>query len=174
MESKEVKQEKKPERWTGEPGLVLFVCTGNTCRSPMAAALFNRIAQERDWSWRAVSAGMAAQTGDGATPQAVTVMAEQGIEINEHRSQPLTADLLAAAALVVLMTQGHKQRLAQLAPAYQDKLVAFGELTGADVEDPFAGSLDTYRRVAVQLSQGMEKIENFLRQMTGNYPSRVE
>lgn len=128
--------------------MLLCVCTGNTCRSPMAAALLRR---ELDKAGRpdirVESAGLAAD-GSPATPQAVAVMAEWGVDISAHRSRPVTAELLQNADRVLVMTPAHQRFLVSVGLPAHRILVP-----DPPVPDPFGGDLDEYRRTRDALEQ---------------------
>ncbi|MDD2233385.1 MAG: low molecular weight protein arginine phosphatase [Desulfitobacteriaceae bacterium] len=131
---------------------MLFVCTGNTCRSPMAEGLAKVILGEEKELY---SAGLAAGEGMTASAQAITVMNEMGIDINEHRSQMITEELLDWVDWVIPMTQAHERRINQLFPQYKAKvryLGAWGE-QGCDISDPWGGSVESYRKSAQMISE---------------------
>ena len=140
--------------------LFLFVCTGNTCRSPMAAALFAREAAAllgctpAELPRRGVlvqSAGIAAEGGDAASDGALQVMAELGIDLGGHRSQTTSATLLESAARVFAMTGSHRDRLIRAYPQWADRVQVLAP-DGRDVQDPFLGTAAHYRaaRDAIQ------------------------
>lgn len=101
---------------------ILFVCTGNTCRSPMAAAVL----KARMPDVHVQSAGIFAYNGQPAATQAVTVLAEAGIPL-EHKSQSISPEILEWADLVLTMTTSHKQALIIDHPDYQDKYFTLKE-----------------------------------------------
>ena len=89
------------------PKKVLFVCTANVCRSPMAEAIFNALAEERRLAWRAESAGVAALVDEDITPNARAALDEVGIYTGEHRARQVSEAMLAGADLVLAMNQRH-------------------------------------------------------------------
>ena len=127
---------------------ILFVCTGNTCRSPMAAVLINKIAIDRNLDVRIESAGIYAADGDSASTQAIEVMKEYGIDLSEHRSKRISEDLIAASSLILTMTLGQKMYFGG-----NPKVFTLSEYAGFDYEiaDPFGGSVEDYRKTAQQI-----------------------
>src|SRR3974390_196386 len=95
---------------------VLFVCTGNVCRSPMAEGLFRAAIQGRD-SYRVLSAGLGAMDGQPPSPHAVQAVKELGIDISNLRSRMLTPDLVQQADYIFGMTHSHIDTVAMLYPA---------------------------------------------------------
>jgi protein-tyrosine phosphatase len=87
--------------------IILFVCTANVCRSPMAAAIFNALAEERELPWRAASAGVAALEGEGITPNACAALEEVAIYPKEHSARQVSEAILEEAELVFVMSPGH-------------------------------------------------------------------
>lgn len=137
---------------------ILFVCTGNTCRSPMAAALFNAVKPPKDRrpavTWHAESAGLAALAGAPPTAEAVEVLRELGLDHTDHRARSIDPALLAAADLVVTMTEAQRDHLRRLAPDAAEHIRSLAEASGlpGDVDDPFGGDVDRYRETRKQLS----------------------
>ncbi len=127
---------------------LLFVCTGNTCRSPMAAALWRKMGGE------AASAGLSAPSGAPASDNALEVMAAEGIDLSPHRSRPVTEDLVLRADLVYGMTEAHALRLQARFPAYADRVRAMP----VEVPDPYGGSPEDYRSAARRIREALEII----------------
>ncbi|HEX9074262.1 MAG TPA: low molecular weight protein arginine phosphatase [Anaerolineae bacterium] len=149
---------------------VLFVCTGNVCRSPMAAALFNRRARragEHD-QFTARSMGTWSVDGQPASGFAINMMAERGLDLRTHRARTLTRQDLATADLVIVMTRGHRDALGAEFPEFRNKLHLMSELSGRiyDIADPYGGPLSEYRECARQLEDlienGYDQIKSWL------------
>ena len=148
------------------PEVILFVCTGNTCRSPLAAALCRtllaaRLGCEADElearGWVVGSAGVAAWPGDPATPAAVLVAAEQGADLTAHRSRAVSAELLAGATRVVAMTRGHAATVAGRFPGVGPAPTLIGGPED-DLPDPIGGDLQVYRACADTLLAHLDRL----------------
>ena len=126
---------------------ILFVCTGNTCRSPMAAGIFIKLAARGGLEGiEAASAGISAVEGQPASENAVLACREIGVDIGRHRAHRLTGDELAGADLIVTVSPTHAYILQQ-AGALPDKICVLGE-----IRDPFGGDLQAYRACRDQLA----------------------
>lgn len=136
---------------------IFFVCTGNTCRSPMAEALARlllaEIAPDRhDLIFK--SAGTAAWPQDGIAPQAASVLQQFQIDSSGHRASQIQVDQIRQAALVLTMTAAQRDMLRQLAPAEAGKIQTLAQYAGdrGDVPDPFGRDENYYRQVADHLT----------------------
>lgn len=144
--------------------MVLFVCTGNTCRSPMAEALFRKLVADRlgcqpdeidEHGVVVASAGLAAWAGGPASGHAVMVMAGAGADLRHHESQPLTESLVRQADVILTMTASHRAALLAQFPEAGGR-VAILSPDRRDVIDPIGGSLETYRTCAGQIREHLE------------------
>lgn len=141
---------------------LLFVCTGNTCRSPMAAAIARAAIRRRGWSHvQAASAGVAAAGGAPASAEVAPVLDEQGIELGEHASRELTPELIRWADSILVMSPAHLSAVEGLGGGDKVALVTEfldGDEGGQPVADPIGGDLATYRRTRDQLLRAVEAL----------------
>ena len=126
--------------------MILFVCTGNTCRSPLAAAL------ARARGIDAQSAGIFAHDGDPATPQAQRAAKRHGADLSAHQARAVRADMLKRAEWVYVMTPSHAQALRDAFPACADRV----RVLWPPIPDPFGGDDGDYERCAQALLSAMK------------------
>lgn len=135
---------------------VCFVCTGNTCRSPMAAALFNHLARGR--GMRAFSAGIHAVPGAAIADNALEALKQAGVadtpdnHYTAHMARNITAGMMEAADRVIGMTAGHALALIGAFPQYAGKISAFRK----DLSDPYGGDLALYQKCLEQIKDELQ------------------
>jgi protein-tyrosine-phosphatase len=140
---------------------LLFVCSGNTCRSPLAEALARKIADRRGLEDLNVSsAGTNAQDNVPATDEALLVGMERGLDLTGHRSRKLTPAIVSEADLIFVMTPGHLEQVKQMGGRGKVHVIdeyASGILN-AGISDPYGGDLEAYRNTADVLEDELEKL----------------
>jgi protein-tyrosine-phosphatase len=145
-----------------EPMHVLFVCTGNTCRSPIAEAIARRLASDRGLSDLTVgSAGTAAWDGAPASDGALLVAMEREVDLSPHRARLLTRDLVNAADLILAMGPHHLERIEALGGTGRAHLLsAYASRGRSDrsISDPFGGDLDIYRTAFDELDREVQLV----------------
>ena len=144
--------------------MVLLVCTGNTCRSPLAEIFCRdmlakhlrcKIDELDDRGMIVVSAGIAAMMGGRATAEAVQTASEMGLDLSRHETQPLTEPLVRHADVIYTMTRSHREAIVAQWPAAAERTSLLCT-DGSDVSDPIGGPLQRYRDCAAQIRSKLE------------------
>lgn len=147
---------------------ILFICTGNICRSPTAEALLKqRFGREGMTDWTVSSAGTWTTAGRMASRYAIELMAERGIDLSSHRSQTVDRQLLERSDLVLVMTRSHEEALRLEFPDQSDKIYLLSEMNEGgryDIRDPYGGPLQGYKDCFKELDKlidaGFERIRS--------------
>lgn len=143
---------------------LLVVCTGNICRSPMAAALFSARAQEAGKPLEIASAGTAALSGHPPPSEAVELMAERGFDISGHRGQQFTEEIARGYDLILVMERGQQQYIESNWPMFKGRVHRLGDRRNGDVSDPYKGPKQAYRESLAQIEAGVEDWSGILLQ----------
>ncbi len=155
---------------------ILFICTGNTCRSPMAERLLKAKIKEKKWKGFSISsAGIAAKKGDVINPKSAYVLAENGIDASKFSSKLLKGSVLVDAFAVICMTEAQRDTLLDMRwqalrkadrigeEEIPNNIYSFAELGGYEIPDPYGRELDCYRYVFSLLAAGMAGVIDKLR-----------
>ena len=146
---------------------LIFVCTGNTCRSPMAEGLLRHLLGP-DCGWEISSAGVCAGNGFPASPNAVAALQEKGIDISDHRSRHLSPAMIEDADLLVTMTRNHRDAILSIVPESAGKvflLKSFGiAQCPTDIYDPVGEALNIYRRVRDEIDAALPDLILYMKE----------
>lgn len=145
---------------------ILFVCTVNRFRSPLAEAVFRQELEKAGYSagWSISSAGTWTEAGLPAMPDAVLAAAELGLDISGHRSSPISAELVETNTLIIVMHENHKEALSVEYPEYMDKILLLTEAIGVaadSIPDPFVtgeSALEVARELIRLIQSGWRQI----------------
>jgi protein-tyrosine phosphatase len=148
---------------------VLFVCTGNTCRSPLAEVLFRDLVKAAQ-DYEVHSAGVGAFSGQAASRHSAKLAKERGLDLSKHQSRAVTIDLVDQATHIFALGRSHLSALLMDYPEAEDKINLLSEFTaddkmrGKDVSDPFGGDLEEYREMQEHLDKLLPSIHAFIEQ----------
>ncbi|WP_237673927.1 low molecular weight protein-tyrosine-phosphatase [Vreelandella profundi] len=135
---------------------ILVVCIGNICRSPVAEAMLRARLPGKEFS----SAGLGAREHEGVDPTARQLAEKAGLNVSSHKARQLTPEMLQAADLILVMSDGQRRAVAELAPAVMGKTMRLGhwleEGQGRDIPDPYQKSLEAFEHVHQLVAQATE------------------
>lgn len=143
---------------------LLFVCTGNLCRSPAAETMFNALAREAGLDWHAESAGLSAVEGEPATEDMRSALSEVGFSADAHRSRRTERRIVEQADLILTMTPRQRERLHALLAGKSDAANLYtlpeylGESASSGIPDPLGYPLSTYRASVRQIYKYVEAL----------------
>ncbi|TFG40734.1 MAG: protein tyrosine phosphatase, partial [Bacteroidia bacterium] len=138
---------------------ILFVCMGNICRSPIAEYLFNHYSKERNLPYKAKSAGLM-ETGAEISPNSMRLLAEKGIDSQEHYSRKINPEILNDSWLVLTMEEGQRDFIKRNFPEFEHKIYALKEYVGedGDIADPIGTDIDYYTDIYHQIDAALQKL----------------
>ncbi len=143
---------------------VLFICSANVCRSPMAMGLLRSMVEDSSDQWKIESSGVWDMGDQPAALNTQLVLQEHGIDLNDHASRTVTGIMLSEFNLVLVMEDNHKEVLKLAFPEYTDRIYMLSEMVGEifDIVDPIGRSLADFEETALEmeriLTEGFEKI----------------
>jgi len=132
---------------------VLFICSANICRSPMAMGLLRSMVDDASDQWKIESAGVWDMGGQQVAANTQLVLKERGIDLNDHTSRTVTATMLSEFNLILVMEDTHKEVLKLAFPEYTDRFFMLSEMVGEffEIVDPIGGSLTDFEETALEM-----------------------
>lgn len=141
---------------------VLFVCTGNTCRSPMGEGILRDIAKKRNLDIQVKSAGLSVYDGDLAAENSKDAMAKIGIDISNHKSSQIHRDLIDESDLILTMSNTHKEAILSNFEASKSKvftLLEYAYGVDKDIKDPYGRSLEIYENTRDEIYEAIIEMD---------------
>ena len=140
---------------------VVFICSGNICRSPIAEAMLSAMIEKQGLDLEASSAGTLGIEDHAADPDAIKAVGEEGIDLRNHRSRGVSRDIIEDAFAVIVMGPEHEEGLGARYPDTRDSIVRLWEYCPAgreagEIEDPLGRGLDEFRRIRDVIREGLD------------------
>lgn len=143
---------------------IMFICTGNTCRSAIAEAMLKKMAQENNKKVEVFSSGIFTNGGEMASPNAIEVMKKYNIDLTSHRSTNIKDAHLEDMDVILCAMQGHKERIIRLYPNLKEKIYTIREYAdlakekGPDINDPWGLEIENYNRCVKEIEECLQVI----------------
>lgn len=140
---------------------ILFVCTGNSCRSPMAVGLLKKMATEKKLKLELESCGISTLVGMSASKEAIDILRNQGIDISSHKAKPITRELIDWADFILVMEERHKERIIEEYEFAKGKvylLTEYANNENKDIIDPIGKPAEVYEGLIIDLQFYLEKV----------------
>ena len=153
-----VDKDNQSEKNSGFPERVMFVCSGNICRSPYGEARFTQMCAKKHPDTRIISSGILRMAGHKASPEMITVASERGLDLSQHRSAGLSKLLVDSSDVIFVMAQKHRMEILRIAPNSDQKIVLLAHWLKTpkyEIEDPIGQSMDVYRAVADDIDEAL-------------------
>jgi len=147
---------------------VLFVCTGNSCRSVMAKAWLQKLMKEKNrQDVEVLSAGIMMMAGLGASQETIEVLKREGIDVSSHSSQRISPELISRCDLILVMEKLHEERILEMAPQVKNRLFLlkeFAKIEGnhLDIPDPIGKSFEFYERTFSLIREAVERVAQLI------------
>jgi len=147
---------------------ILFVCTGNTCRSPLAAGFLKKLLERNPLGEIKIgSAGLAALPGSPPSFHSLRVALENSVSLEDHQARLVTSELIDNADLIVVMEPGHQQQLLDLYPQSSGKVLLLRQFArygprNRGIHDPYGGNLEAYRFCFEDIKECVESLHEWL------------